>query len=124
MSFLPTDWPSFLWGASVGLLGAFFTGFLKKAGELAYTAAHSKLFPKPPEPVEVDRRFEPVLYKTGGCAWVSELDVAEFEDKGFSHYPHPSGAPKCYRQTSDGRRIFKEFLMVRPGAEKNAVHQT
>jgi hypothetical protein len=120
MSLLPTDLPSFLWGAGLGLLGAFFAGFLQQAGEHAYSAIHSKLFPEPPKPIEVDRRFEPVLYKLGGCAWVSEVDIPEFEDKGFTHYPHPSGAPKCYRNSSNGRTTFKEFLMVRPGAEKNA----
>lgn len=114
------DWPSFLWGGAAGLLGAFLTGFFKKAGEHAYSAIHSRAFPQPPEPIEVDRRFEPTLFERGRCAWVSELDVPEFEDKGFIHYPHQSGAPKVYRHTSDGRRILKEFLMAKPGTEKNA----
>jgi hypothetical protein len=120
MTFLPTDWPSFLWGAIVGLLAAFFTGFFTKAGEHAYTAVHSKLFPKPMEPIEVDRHFAPDLYKLGSCSWVSEIDVPEFEDKGFIHYPHQSGSPKCYRTTYNGHANVSEFLMVQPGAEKNA----
>ena len=33
MSFLPTDLPSFLWGAGLAALAAFGTGFLTKAGE-------------------------------------------------------------------------------------------
>lgn len=120
MVVLPIDWSSFLWGAVVGGGAAFATGFLKKAGEQAYAAIHRRMFPEPPGPIEVDRKFSPSLYRLGTCAWVSELDVNEFEDKGYTHYPHPSGAPKCFRTTSDGRRAFKEFLMVRPDAEKNA----
>ncbi|MBE7367673.1 hypothetical protein [Ramlibacter pallidus] len=117
MSLLPTDWSSFLWGAAVGLFAAFFTGFFKKAGEHAYEAFRAKAFPPSPEPLEVDRRFAPAIFKTGGCSWVDEVRVAEFEDKGFTHYPHQSGAPKCFRTSYDGRRSFKEFLMVSPGAE-------
>jgi len=114
------DWSSFIGGAVVGGLAVFATGFLKKAGEQTYTAFHRRLFPEPLGPIEVDRKFSPSLYKAGGCSWVVELDVSEFEDKEFTHYTHPSGAPKCFRITSDGRRTFKEFLMVKPDAEKNA----
>lgn len=35
MSFLPTDWPSFLWGAALGGVGAFFISFFTKVGEEA-----------------------------------------------------------------------------------------
>ena len=114
------DWTSFIGGAVIGGVAAFVTGFLKKAGEQTYTALHQKLFPEPLGPIEVDRKFSPSLYKPGNCSWVAELDVSEFEDKGFTYYPHPSGAPKCFRTTSDGRRTFKEFLMVKPNAENNA----
>ena len=115
--FASLDWSSFIWGAVVGGLAAFATGFLKKAGEHAYERFRTKFFPEPLSPIEIDRRFEPSLYKPGGCSWVAEARVAEFEDKGYTHYPHPGGAPKCYRITFDGTRSFKEFLMVNPGAE-------
>jgi hypothetical protein len=114
------EWTSFTWGALVGGVAAFGSGFLKKAGEHVYELFRKKFFPEPLGPIEVDRRFPPTLYKTGSCAWVAETDVAEFEDKGYTHYPHPSGAPKCFRITHDGRRDFKEFLMVRPDAETAA----
>lgn len=87
MVVLPIDWSSFLWGAVVGGGAAFATGILKKAGEQAYAAIHRRMFPEPPEPIEVDRKFLPSLYRPGTCAWVSELDVNEFEDKGYTHYP-------------------------------------
>jgi hypothetical protein len=112
------DWSSFVWGAVVGAIAAFATGFLKKAGEHAYERFRSKLFPELPGPIEVDRRFEPTLYKPGGCSWVAENRVGEFEDKGYVHYPHPAGAPKCFRVTFDGPRTLKEFLMVNPDAEQ------
>jgi hypothetical protein len=95
MSFLPSDLPSFLWGAVVGLVGAFFSGFLKKAGEDAYHFVRDKLNPPPVPPLELSPRFEPTLFKPGGCAWVEELKVPDYEDQGYTHYPHESGAPKC-----------------------------
>jgi hypothetical protein len=120
MDFLPSDWTSFIWGTFIGGVAAFATGFLKKAGDHAYSAIQRRFFPEPLKSIEVDRKFVPSLYKIGGCAWVAELDVSEFEDKGFKHYPHPSGSPKCFRVTSDGRRTINEFLMVKPDAVKNA----
>lgn len=74
--------------------------------------------PQPPAPIEVERRYQPSLFELGGCSWVSELDVPEFENVGYTHYPHPSGALMCFRMTSDGRRMVKEFLMVKPGAKR------
>lgn len=119
--FAGLDWGSFVWGALAGGVAAFATGFLKKAGEHAYEAFRGKFFPKPLGPLEIDRRFEPTLYIPGGCAWVAETRVPEFEDNGYTHYPHPSGAPKCYRITHDGSRTFKEFLMVSPNAQRAAA---
>jgi hypothetical protein len=39
---LPTDWPSFLWGALVGGLGAFFLSFFSKAGEALFEYVKGK----------------------------------------------------------------------------------
>jgi hypothetical protein len=47
MSFLPTDWPSFLWGAAVGGVGAFFISFFTKAGEAAADYLKGKLTTTP-----------------------------------------------------------------------------
>ena len=47
MSFLPTDWPSFLWGALIGGLGAFFLSFFSKAGEAAFEYLKGKRSPTP-----------------------------------------------------------------------------
>lgn len=114
------EWTSFTWGALVGGVAAFGSGFLKKAGEHVYELFREKFFSEPSGPIEVDRHFPPSLYKPGGCSWVAETDVAEFEDKGYIHYPHPSGAPKCFRITPTRGRELKEFLMVQPDAEKAA----
>ena len=118
MSFLPTDLVSFIWGIVLALLGAFFTGFFKKAGEHGYEAVRARLLPPPKQPVEVDRHFEPTLFKPEACAWVRETRVQEFEEKRYTHYPHATGAPGCYRITSNGISSFKEFLMVTPDAER------
>jgi hypothetical protein len=47
MSFLPTDWPSFLWGAATGGVGAFCISFFTKAGEAAADYLKSKLTTTP-----------------------------------------------------------------------------
>jgi hypothetical protein len=44
------DISSFLWGAAIGVIGAFATGFLKKAGEDSYSWAKKKINPKAGEP--------------------------------------------------------------------------
>jgi hypothetical protein len=36
MSVLPTDWPSFIWGAGFSAVALFATGFLQKAGEHSF----------------------------------------------------------------------------------------
>ena len=43
------DLTSFLWGIGLGILGAFGTGFLKKAGEECYAWVQKKVNPKAPE---------------------------------------------------------------------------
>ncbi len=115
MSFLPTDWLSFLWGLAVGALGLLFTGALKKGGEDVYAAVKERLFPTPPEPIRVAHDFDPVLYQPGGCAWVPEVYTHDREAQGYTYYPHPKGGAKCYR--TGGARGSNEFLMVRPDAQ-------
>lgn len=44
------DISSFLWGATIGVIGAFATGFLKKAGEDSYSWMKKKINPKSTEP--------------------------------------------------------------------------
>jgi len=120
MSFFPSDWSSFIWGVVAGAVAAFFTGFLKKAGEHAFAFLVNKLNPKPLEPVQVDGKFVPVRFGPGECAWVNEIRLYEFEEKGYTYYPHPIGNAKCFRVTSDGLRPLKEFLLVQPGAKEVA----
>jgi hypothetical protein len=120
MSFLPTDWPSFAWGAAIGAIAAFSTGFLQKAGEQAFLLLKEKVHPSPLEPLQVDRKFSPSLFAPGECSWVKEERLHEYEEKGFSYYPHPNGGARCYRLTSDGSRPIKEFLLVQPGAKQVA----
>ena len=45
MSFLPNDLPSFMWGAGVGALVLFLTGFLNKAGEHGFEWTKRKFTP-------------------------------------------------------------------------------
>lgn len=118
MSFLPTDWPSFVWGALIGAIAAFGTGFLKKAGEHAFTHVAGKVNPKLPEPEQIDGRFESTRFAPGICAWVREARLYEYEEKGYTYYPHPKNEARCFRITSDGRDRIKEFLLVQPGAKE------
>ena len=120
MSFLPTDLPSFAWGALIGAVAAFGTGFLKKAGEHAFTLIAGKMNPKPPEPEQVDGRFIPTSFAPGVCAWVREVQLYEYEETGYTYYPHPKNEARCFRITSDGMKPVKEFLLVQPGSVRVA----
>ena len=118
MAFLPSDWPSFLWGAAIGAVAAFGTGFLQKAGEKAFSRLDGKLNPKTPEPVQVDGKFIATVFPPGLCAWVREVQLYDYEEKGYTYYPHPKTEGHCFRITSDGRSPVKEFLMVQPGTAR------
>lgn len=118
MVFLPTDLTSFIWGTLIGAVAAFGTGFLQKAGEHAFIYFKNKINPKPPEPEQVDGHFVPVTFLPGECAWVNEGKLYDYEQKGYSYYPHPKNNARCFRMTSDGRHHIKEFLLVQPGAKE------
>lgn len=118
MSFLPTDWNSFIWGVAVGGLGAFFTAFPKKFGEDAYAVLKSKCFPKPPEPIKVDAKFAPSASEAPESAWVPEGRVYDYEAKNYSYYLHPKTGGKCFRVVGEGNSSRREFLMVPPDAGK------
>ena len=118
MAFLPTDLSSFAWGALFGAIAAFGTGFLQRAGEHAFTFLKNKIHPKSPEPEQVDGRFIPVTYAPGECAWVNEIKLYDYEQKGFSYYPHHKNNARCFRISSDGQHRIKEFLLVQPGAKE------
>ena len=118
MPLLPTDLPSFVWGLLIGGAAAFLTGFLKKAGEHAFTLVASKIHPKPPEPEQVDGKFYPTIFAPSDCAWVNEVKLYEYEAKGYTYYPHPKNNARCFRITSDGTRRLKEFLLVKPEAQR------
>lgn len=109
------DWPSFSWGALAGLGVAFATGFFKKAGESLFTAISARL--KPPEPVQVEGTFELKLLPPGSCAWVSEYKVYDYEQQGYTYYPHGKRKAKCFRQVGEGANAHKKFAMVRPGIQ-------
>lgn len=117
MSFLPTDLPSFTWGAALGAVAAFATGFLTKAGEHFFAVLLARIYPRPLEPVQVDGRFAPERYRPDHCAWVNEVNLYDYETKGYFYYPHPANGARCFRITSDGKFPLKEFLLVQPGSE-------
>jgi hypothetical protein len=118
MSLFPTDWISFIWGAVAGGVVAFMGGFLKKAGEHVFTVVSNKFNPRPLEPIQVGGQFVPVRYEGGVCAWVREVNLYDYEEKGYNYYPHPKGGAKCFRISSSGRDPVKEFLMVEPDAKE------
>jgi hypothetical protein len=116
MSFLPSDLLSFVWGAALGGLAAFATGFLKEAGKHAFSYSMNKLNPKPPEPIQLDGKFVPSRFEPGMCAWVNEAKLYEYEQKNYTYYPHPKDNARCFRITSDGQLPVREFLLVQPGS--------
>jgi hypothetical protein len=118
MSLLPSDPSSFVWGAVVGGAVAFLTGFLQKAGEETFSALSRKINPGPPDPVQVDGKFSPTKFAPVDCAWVLEVKLYEYEQRGYTYYPHPKNGGRCFRVTSDGHRPIKEFLVVQPGAKE------
>ena len=121
MSLLPSDLPSFLWGAVAGIAAAFGTGFFKKAGEGFFAFLSNKIHPKPVEPIQVDGKFVATIYESGKCAWVSELQLYDFEARDYFYYPHPNKNARCYRLTPNGSQLLKEFLMVQPNTKKKSA---
>lgn len=110
MTILPTNLTSFIWGALVGVGTVFVSGFLKKAGEEAFTAVQARLDPKPPEPVEVSRGFQP---PTGAeYTWIPEAKRHECEQKGFTYFLDSKTGARHFRRIAGDR----EFLMIRPVA--------
>jgi hypothetical protein len=115
------DLTSFALGVVVGTIGAFFTGFLKKAGEDAWSWSKAKVFPAPPvplAPMRVEGKFPATLYAPGDCAWVREEKTYEYEAKGYFYYPHPKNGARCFRNAPVGSEMHHEYLMVSPNATK------
>lgn len=81
MDFLPTDWPSFLWGVALGALGLFFTGFLTEFGKDLWAMLRPKVFPALADQEKQKDKvlFEKFLTKfpsTGrSCKFLSDQDV-------------------------------------------------
>ena len=120
MVILPTDSPSFAWGVFIGAIAAFGTGFLQKAGEHLFIYLKNRINPKVPEPEQVDGRFVPAAFPPSECVWVNEGKLYDYEQKGYSYYPHPKNNARCFRLTSHGLHPLKEFLLVQPGAKEVA----
>jgi hypothetical protein len=118
MFFLPLDPNSFTLGAVVGIVGAFGTGFLKKAGEDFYSWVKNKIHPKLPESIQIDGTFLPSQFEPGSCAWIRQERLYEFEEQAYSYYPHRKNGARCFRVTYDGSKPLTEYLMVKPGATR------
>jgi hypothetical protein len=110
MNFLSIE---FLSGLLIGALAAFGTGFLKKAGETFFTAIYKKYFDDSQEFVEVGSSYEVSPSAEIQFAWVAEFKTYEFLNKGFRFHWIDDKKNGCFRKTSDGRRVYKEFLMSR-----------
>lgn len=117
----PDDLPSYLWGVASVALVWFLSSFTKAAGKDAWGWVKSKISPEPPEPIKVDGKFVPKVYPPGECAWIGETKIYDYEGKDYFYYPHPKNNWKCYRETFSVHIKTKEWLMVKPGAEKNVT---
>jgi len=117
----PDDLPSYLWGAASVALVWFVSSFTKAAGKDAWGWFKNKINPAPPEPIKVGGQFVPETYPPGSCAWVAEEKVYDYEEKHYFNYPHPKNNAKCFRETYSGQIKKVEWLMVKPGTEKNVT---
>lgn len=119
MNWLPQDFPSFLWGLVLAVIGMVATGFLREAGKELWALVKKKYFPHPPlppEPVQVDLQFQPTLYAGSDCVWSRHESVSRREAEGYTFYPHPSTGGKVVR--GYGREA--SYLMVKPNAPKQS----
>ena len=120
MQILPTgwNWASFIWGAGIGAVAAFGTGFFQKVGEHFFDFLKNKINPLPPEPKQLGGSFIPTTYQPGDCAWIRDYQLYDYEQKGYFYYPYSEDEAKCYRLASDGTKPVKEFLMVKLDAQR------
>lgn len=117
MNWLPSDPLSFLWGLVVASVAIVATGFLREAGKELWGALKKRFFPPPapePEPVQVDRTFQPTLYTGADCIWSRHESVSRRVAEGYTFYPHPSNGGKVVQ----GYGREQSFLMVKPNAQK------
>lgn len=94
---------------------------LREAGKELWGILKNKLKPPakpPPEPVQVDDRFRPIIYSEEDCRWVRHESLSRYEQNGYFYYPHPSNGGKVVR--GYGREA--SYLMVNPNAKKE-IHR-
>lgn len=104
------SWPNFLFGVAVGAIGAFFSGFLSKAGGDLYTWIKMRIS-NDQEFVEVDGRFNPSNDDGASLAWVPEQKLYQYKADGYSFQIIDGKKNGCFRKTSNGSRVYKEYLM-------------
>lgn len=119
MDFLPSDLASFVWGFVLAAIGIFSTKVVQKAADDFYSWSKNKIFPKPPEPIEVEQTFVPTRFDPSQCAWANELRLHDYEAKGYRYYPHPKTGGRCFRRP-DATNQVREFLMVGSNAKEIA----
>jgi hypothetical protein len=100
-------------GTGFGLLVAFFTGFFKKAGEHFFIFLNNKIYPPEPEPIEVEKTFQPDSEHIERCSWVGEEKLTFFLNSGYAYYKCDRTGAKFFRFSSIARN-HKEFLMCTP----------
>lgn len=108
------DMDSLSLGIVIGtIFGALLSGFFKKMGEDVYAYA-KQIISRESKFVEVDNRYEPDCSDGASLSWVSEAKLYEYKNLGFKFRIIDAQNNWCYRNTSDGRGTYKEYLMIRP----------
>lgn len=113
MNWLPHDFVSFIWGLVVAGLAALLSGFFQGIGKDGWQSLKRKLFPKTPDPIEVERDYKSLGYAPGMCEWVRETTLHDRLEAGFTYYIHPDRHARCFRFPDHNRQV-REYLMVKP----------
>jgi len=103
-----------VFGVFVGASGAFFSGFLSKAGGDFYQWLSKKYLSDDREFVEVDGRFNPAIKAGESLAWVAESKIYEYKASGYRFRCIDEKKNGCFRKTSNGSMVYREYLMVKP----------
>lgn len=95
-------------------------GFFTAAGNDVYAWVMHKIRPPEPEPVRVDRKFQPKDCSPGVFVGVNENDVEAKLSEGYSFYRHPEdGAKRFYFADQVTLPTERTFFMWQPVENKN-----
>lgn len=103
--------PEFWYGAIASGVGLILTGLAKKFSEDLYLILRRLVVGSEKNFVEVDKFFNPNTSDSKRLAWVAESKVYSSKIRGYKFHPIDDKNNFCFRKTSNGSEIYKEYLM-------------